>query len=101
VPINGTAKPERAAALRIGPLFRPPLESNSTVTRRLVREALARAPRGEVRATATAVLEVLRARGFHLSGDQEARVRGTSDAKLLREWLRRAAIARSLAEVFQ
>lgn len=54
--------------------------------------------RAEMRATA--LLIVLRARGFRVSETVRKRIRNEQDAKRLRRWLKRACVAESLATVF-
>ncbi|MDP3273545.1 MAG: hypothetical protein Q8Q09_00015 [Deltaproteobacteria bacterium] len=55
---------------------------------------------GAVRGKATAVLQVLTARGFSLSPAQRSKVTRCSDPKVLTEWLTRAATLDSLDAVF-
>ncbi len=55
--------------------------------------------RGETRGRAEALLTVLSARGFGLSGEVRERILATIDRQTLERWLRRAAAASSLDEV--
>lgn len=52
-------------------------------------------------AEATAVLEVLDARGFQVPADIRARVTGCSDLDQLVRWVRRAAVIRTIDELFE
>jgi hypothetical protein len=56
---------------------------------------------GEAKGEAKAILEVLKARGLAVPSDLEARVKGCADVVQLDEWLRRAAVAGSLEEIFR
>lgn len=55
---------------------------------------------GKAEAEVEAVLEVLAARGIAVAGEPLARIRACGDLEVLRRWLRRAAVANSLSEVF-
>jgi hypothetical protein len=56
--------------------------------------------KGRAEGEADAVLEVLDARGLDVTEDVRERVTGCTDIDQLRTWLRRAATARSIDEVF-
>ena len=56
--------------------------------------------KGRAEGEADAVLEVLDARGLDVSEDVRERVTRCTDIEQLRTWLRRAATARSIDEVF-
>lgn len=56
---------------------------------------------GRVEAEADAVLSVLGARGFQVSEDVRTRVRRCTDTRRLEAWLRLAATAASVTELFE
>jgi hypothetical protein len=55
---------------------------------------------GEAKGEAQALLEVLDVRGVDVSEDVQARVVACKDVDQLKAWLRRAATAHSIDEVF-
>lgn len=101
LPLNQRTKQDRLGALRSGLLLKPrTFEVDASTTRKLVKEALSRAPPIELRALANAVLEALRARGFAVSREVETHIRTTNEISTLRGWLRRAATVARLEELF-
>ncbi|MEM7403033.1 MAG: hypothetical protein AAF310_03335 [Myxococcota bacterium] len=52
---------------------------------------------GEIRA----LLTLFDARGWHLTRTQQQKIRMCSDLSVLEQWLRKAAVASSLREVFR
>ena len=55
---------------------------------------------GRVEGAATALLEVLAARGITISDAARARIVECADTELLRTWIRRAATAHTTDELF-
>jgi hypothetical protein len=67
-----------------------------------LREALARGrAEGSAEARAIAVLDVLDARGLRVTDEQRQRVLHCADADTLTGWLRRAATAASVSDIFE
>ena len=56
---------------------------------------------GDLERAATAVLQVLEARGLAVSDDQRARISTCEDVEQLSHWLKAAATADSTADVFE
>ena len=55
---------------------------------------------GEARGEANAVLTVLGVRKIEVPEDARARIRGCTDMEQLDAWLRRAAVANSITDLF-
>ena len=56
---------------------------------------------GKVEGQATAVLEVLRARGIDVNERERERILGCRDQELLRTWLTKAVTVQRAAELFE
>ena len=56
---------------------------------------------GEAKGEARAVLAVLSARGIEVPGDVRERIEACTDLEQLDSWIRRAATARTVQDVFE
>jgi hypothetical protein len=75
-----------------------PFQFKSDYARRLKAEGRAE---GEARGMAKGLLAILDGRGFEVSDEVRSRVMACSDLDQLKTWVRRAAVVRTIDEVFE